>query len=212
MENKLIYYLEILTNLNSNKYAYIQGYHDNILNFLLIFNDKSDLLSLTISQRFSEIFYNPFLKYQKIFEENEKNKKSKKNQDAQKDLNFINNIIMHLIKKIDMKIFHIIEDCCMSNPTFALTWVITYFGYIFDNIFFQFRILDYLICSHPIAVFYLSANLITLELNKFLYDYKENDEKFIEVDYKKFKDLKDIENNCNNNYDNNNFEKVRIIY
>lgn len=167
MHNRLSYYLNFLTNLNTTKYSYIQGYHDIILNFLLIYHDKKDNLGLTISQRFSETFYSDLLRL-KNQSEGKKEITSEKN-----NLNFIINLTNAIIKKINPEIFNALKDCCDANPTFALTWIITFFGYCYDNLVFQFRFIDYFLCSHPISVFFLSAIVLVEEILKWKSDEKE---------------------------------------
>ena len=111
-----------------------------------------------------------------------------KNLSTKKDLIFINNIIMLIIKKINEKVFNMIDHICNANPTFSLKWILSFFGSSFDNIFFHYRILDYIICSHPLAVFYLSANLIVYYLTRIslslLFPLEDSENKDVNIENK----------------------------
>jgi len=133
-----------------------------MLNFLLIFIDKKDNYGLTICQRFSEIYCFNILKPQNK-SENEKH-----------DLHFLINTTNAILKKLNNEIYEILVNYLDSNPSCALTWILTFFGICFDNVIFQFRFLDYFICSHPISVYFLSCKIFTDELSKIL---KEKEKK-----------------------------------
>ena len=131
-----------------------------MLSFLLLYIDKKDPYGLSISQRFSELYYFEFLK-SNIIHDNQK-----------EDLKFVIDFLMQIIKKINEEIYLLLEDQCDGNPTFALTWIVSYFGYVFDNIFYQYRLLDYFLCSHPLSIYILSGYLIVNEIQ----NYQKNNE------------------------------------
>lgn len=72
---------------------------------------------------------------------------------------------MQIIKTIDFNIYELLQENCDGNPTFVLSWIVTYFGYNFDNIFYQYRLVDYFICSHPLSVYFLSAVILIDQIN-----------------------------------------------
>ncbi len=140
--------------MKTNKYSYLQGYHDVILTLLLIFIDKTDNFVLSICQRFSEIFYFDYLKF--LDNQNKENK----------DLTFVNKIIISIIKKYNSDIYNFFMEISKGDIGFAFPWIINYFGNLYENVIFQLRHLDYFVCSHPLSIFYLASNIIIEEFSK----------------------------------------------
>ena len=171
-------FLKLMCCLNNNIYNYYQGYHDLALFFILLYH-KRPQYAVSVFQRFSEFNLKELLacKYNKkmiidgeynmiemddtlrilkfimdymdpkvkiFFEEVEKgetvsyfkNKKNKKTQETPETNE--NYIICH----------------------FALEWIITLFTRYFEDYNNIYRIFDYLLVSHSLAIYFLSAEII----------------------------------------------------
>jgi TBC1 domain family member 20 len=64
-------------------------------------------------------------------------------------------ILSELLEEINPNINKNLLELTNSPPYYALSWIITWFSHKNNNIFLQFRIIDYLICSPPVAIMYL---------------------------------------------------------
>ena len=166
-----------MCRLNNNIYNYYQGYHDLALFFLLLYH-KRPQYAVSVFQRFSEFNLKELLncKYNKrkfingeydmiemddtlrilkfildyidpnvkiFFEEKEKNE----------DYNYYSKIAKNKIEQ------ETLEDNCIICH-FALEWIITLFTRFFEDYNNIYRILDYLIVSHSLAIYFLSAEII----------------------------------------------------
>ena len=148
-------------NLNGNyySYSYYQGYHDLAFFIYLIFNSNMRLGVLAF-QRISEFFFKDYL-----------------------DPISINNkfgfettlkMISLLIEKINPDISKkIVELSDVEFHHYSLEWIIGWFTHTINEIQLVYRLIDYFICSHPLAVYYLAAVLI-IEITKTLPDKRNN--------------------------------------
>ena len=170
-------FLILMSRLNNNIYNYYQGYHDLALFFLLLYH-KRPQYAVSVFQRFSEFNLKELLncKYNKrkfingeydmiemddtlrilkfildyidpnvkiFFEEKEKNE----------DYNYYSKIAKNKIEQ------ETLEDNCIICH-FALEWIITLFTRFFEDYNNIYRILDYLIVSHSLAIYFLCAEII----------------------------------------------------
>jgi hypothetical protein len=125
------------------KYHYYQGFHDIALYMHLLFinNDNLQIQSL---QRLSEYFFKDFLvKQEKPF-----------------PFEVVYHIINDVVESIDKRLFiYIKTNSDIDDPLFALAWVVTFFTHDICDLFFTYRIFDYLLFAKPYAVFHLAANV-----------------------------------------------------
>jgi len=133
-----------MMSIDNAKYNYYQGYHDIGLFFLMLYFNSPNM-GINTFQRVSEFYIKDYLY---------KNTNMAKKFDFESTLN----LLMDVIKEIDHKIYVKLQEIC-EIPYFALPWIITWFTHNTDSISLQYRIFDYLICSHPIAAFVLSASV-----------------------------------------------------
>lgn len=99
-----------------------------------------------ILQRLSEFFLKDFLA------ENKENETP--------DFMMINQILSNLILIKEPKLIKSLqENIDYVEPYFALSWVLSWFTHNLTNITKIYRILDYLICSHPLTIFHIAAEV-----------------------------------------------------
>ena len=133
-ETKL--YTKILTSLNSGNYQDIGLY------FYLLYIENT-FKSIAVFQRITECYFKDYL--------NEK-------QDSYFPYNFILEIVEFLIKSLDIKLYeemiNLIDQC---NPFWTTPWVLSWFTHNIKNPCLVYRIFDYLLVAHPLAIYYMSA-------------------------------------------------------
>lgn len=99
-----------------------------------------------ILQRISEFFLRDFLSEMK---ENET-----------PDFNMINSILSNLIQLKEPKTIRKLKSKIeLVEPYFALSWILSWFTHNLTNISKIYRIMDFLICSHPLSVFHMSSEV-----------------------------------------------------
>ena len=168
-------FLKLICSLNNNVYNYYQGYHDLALFFILLYHNCPHY-AVSVFQRFSEFNLKELLnlKYnQKKIEEDGRYNMIEMN-DTLKILKFI---IDYMDPKVKI-FFEEIEkeqemNYCRGNNKindeknkdyiicdFAFEWIITLFTRCFDDYNKIYRIFDYLMVSHSLAIYFLSAELI----------------------------------------------------
>jgi hypothetical protein len=69
-------------------------------------------------------------------------------------------ILLEAIKEVDSTISLYLVFMGVEQPSFVLSWIITFFTHDIKNSVLQYRILDYLICNHPLAVYFLTALIV----------------------------------------------------
>lgn len=125
---------------------YYQGYNDICVYFYILqltngqFNPSFDLIN-----EFNEHFLSPYLI-----------------QDSQEgcikfDIALL--LLSELINLIDSNVSDILLNLDCNTPVYALSWIITLFSHKNENIFLQYRIIDYIMCAHSYAAYYLSATV-----------------------------------------------------
>jgi len=127
------------------RYHYYQGFHDLSLYIMLLFISNINIGSL-IMQRISEFFLRDFL--------------SEMKDNETPDFNMINSILSNLIEiKEPQAIKKLKSKVELIEPYFALSWILSWFTHNLTNISKIYRIMDFLLCSHPLAVFHMSAEV-----------------------------------------------------
>ena len=208
----LFKFLQLMCSLNNNIYNYYQGYHDLALFFLLLYHNCPHY-AVSVFQRFSEFNLKELLnikykekrivdgrynmiemndtlkilrfiidfmdpKVKTFFEEIEKNEEMKFNKSRNKNSN-------NSVPETEDK--YVICD-------FAFEWIITLFTRYFDDFNKIYRIFDYLMVSHSLAIYFLSAQLIidfyhkiedktTISDKSGQFDYYLNNIKFEDIDF-----------------------------
>ena len=170
-------FLKLMCCLNNNIYNYYQGYHDLALFFLLLYH-KSPHYVVSVFQRFSEFNLKELLniKY-----------KQKKIVDGRYNMIEMNDtlkILKFIIDFMDPKVKNFFEENekreeMITNKIqnnkkdninenndkyiicdFAFEWIITLFTRYFEDFNKIYRIFDYLLVSHSLAIYFLCAELI----------------------------------------------------
>lgn len=139
-----------MTTLNNQNYNYYQGYHDIGLHFLVLYINNFNT-GVSVFQRFSEFYLKENL--------------DQSEGDNSKGYNFakINHILSDIVTSISPEIMRTIEEMC-GQPAFVLSWIITLFTHNIMNSQVQYRLLDYFITSHPLAIYYLTAAILVDEV------------------------------------------------
>lgn len=165
-------FLKLMCKLNNNVYNYYQGYHDLALFFLLLYH-KCPHYAVSVFQRFSEFNLKELLniKYNQKKIENGTYNMIEMN-DTLKILKFIIDFMDPKVK-IFFEKTEIEQDLgCKKNKNnnkinnnyiicdFAFEWIITLFTRYFDDYNKIYRIFDYLMVSHSLAIYFLCAEII----------------------------------------------------
>lgn len=172
-------FLKLMCCLNNNKYSYYQGYHDLGLYFLLLYH-KDPGYGVSVFQKFSEFNLKEILnsKYkQKNLENGSYNMIEMI--DTLTILKFIieyldpkcKNFFLECEKKDDVNFRNNIENKQISEDNlficdFALNWIVSLFTRYFEDINNVYRIFDYLMVSNPLAIYFISAEIIVDIFNK----------------------------------------------
>ena len=175
-------FLKLMCRLNNNIYNYYQGYHDLALFFVLLYH-KRPQYAVSVFQRFSEFNLKELLTCQY-------NKKKIINgeydmiemDDTLKILKFIidyidSNVKIFFEEKEKYEDYNYYKKMNKINKNkietetpepednyiichFALEWIITLFTRFFEDINNIYRIFDYLMVSHSLAIYFLCAEII----------------------------------------------------
>jgi hypothetical protein len=149
LKKKLYDFINTLATVNNNTYKYFQGYHDIGLYFLMLYVQNLPL-AVSVFQRFSEFNLKEFLL-------------------AHDEIGFgfdkVLIILLEAIKEIDSSVALFLILKGLEQPSFVLSWIITYFTHDIKSSVLQYRIFDYLICSHPLSIFFMTALIVVDEVN-----------------------------------------------
>lgn len=135
--------------MSGSKYNYYQGFHDIGLYFyLLYFNHEH--LQIQVLQRVSEFFFKDYLVE---FKNNIKNR-------GHFEFETVYRVVNSFIENSDRKLYNFIKSNTeYPDPLFALPWVLTSLTHDLKDINTTYRILDYILLSHPSAIFQLVSNV-----------------------------------------------------
>jgi hypothetical protein len=154
-KNELLDFLFRIFSLDKFRYDYYQGYHDLIL-FIYLLYSENERLAFVIAQRINEMYLKDYL------DENNKN--------------FILSVLSLLketFNKINKKVYQEIseEDPTENYANLCISWVICLFAQKIKNSEKVYRILDYLFCSHPLAIYHMVSNVKSNFYNKIILDF-----------------------------------------
>lgn len=138
------------SDILDKRYNYCQGYHDMALLFYILYQLEENS-ALEIIQRFTEFFMKESLNNKadhNIFGFNEENE-----------------IVRTLCLEYNYSLAEEMIGLFDNNLFFVFPWIITYFSHHLTDLNKQFRLLDYIICSNPNTIYYLSA-VIAIEQYK----------------------------------------------
>lgn len=147
IKKELFNYISEMAKLNNSLYGYFQGYHDIGLYFYLLYYDNYQFAK-SVFQRFSEfnlkesLDINPNIK------------------DSYQFLSCLE-ILKFVINKLDKKIQNFLNEIIENGIChFAVSWILSIFTHNIDNPGIMYRILDYIIMSHPLSIYYLTSLII----------------------------------------------------
>ena len=159
LKNKLSFGLNTLISLNNSELRYFQGYHDVFTLFFYLFLNSS-FHQISLFQRFSEFFLKENLLA---------------HQDTQKGFTFPNCIqfAMGVIKIINKGVYDDLVEFCSCDCVFILPFVVSYFTHNIKDLFLRYRVLDYFMCAHPMAVYITSALICIDGVTKIKYAHNK---------------------------------------
>ena len=157
LKKRLQYALNVLINFNHNELNYFQGYHDIFILFFYLYLD-SPYTYISLFQRFSELYIKENLMHQ-----------SKNN----KGYSFPNSIkfCMAIIKQLNKFAYQDLVDYCNSEVIFIIPYIVSLFTHNMNNLNKRYRIIDYLMVSHPVTVYVMSSVLVVDEVVKLKAEY-----------------------------------------
>ena len=142
-----VYLKFILQNFFSyTKYEYYQGFHEIALYVILIFGMDTQTV-LRVLEKISEYFLKDYMN---------------KNIQLETTLSLIKHLVTLVIE------IEINESELDMIIAFPLQWILCLFTQNISNIRIVFRILDYLLCTDPITIYYLAVNVILYEKDHLL--------------------------------------------
>ena len=226
-------FLKLMCSLNNNIYNYYQGYHDLALFFILLYHNCPQY-AVSVFQRFSEFNLKELLniKY-----------KQKKIVDGRYNMIEMNDtlkILKFIIEYMDPKVKNFFEEIEKNEEIifnknnknknkdsinedkiiicdFAFEWIITLFTRYFEDYNKIYRIFDYLLVSHSLAIYFLCAELIidfyyknkdknNISDKAGQFDYYVKNIKFDEIDFDYY--IKKCEENLQKYVGNSEFRKM----
>ena len=119
---------------------YYQGFHDVATVFIEVFEDDADLCYLLI-EAVSRHFMRDFMGA---------------------DFHVVTDalsLILQIVKKVDVKLFAFLSKS-LTEPYFAVSWLITWFSHDLKDLNTVVRIYDALITSHPMFCLYMCTALV----------------------------------------------------
>ena len=147
---------------NYKEFDYYQGYNEICLYFILLFGYKEGIYYMKIFSRY-------FLYY--IIAEK-----------GHESFYLILDILNDCCDYIEEKSNKLLNKLTRTKPYYSLSWIMTYFCHNNNNIFNQFRILDYLITCNIGQLYFFCSNIIVYEFNliKKKLKIKNNEEEDLE--------------------------------
>ena len=157
LKNRLESGLNILINFNNCELKYFQGYHDIFILFYYLYLD-SPYTYISLFQRFSELYIKENLLLQ-----NRNNL----------GYSFPNSMkfCMAIIKELNEFTYNDIIEYCNSECIFIIPYIVSLFTHNMNNLNKRYRIIDYLLVSHPITVYVMSSVIVVDEITKLKAEY-----------------------------------------
>ena len=133
-----------LGNLSNNEYLNVKGFQRIILLIFFLFTDDANT-GLNVTYSLINFFFKDFVS---------------NIQTKYYPFNFTIDITGFLVSKLDSSIYEEMKIILKSSdPFWACSWVMNLLINESKDIFIAYRIMDYLIVSHPLAIYYLCAKV-----------------------------------------------------
>lgn len=152
MKHNLAMLINTLSSFNNSELRYFQGYHDICQLFMFIYY-RSFPQTVSICQRFSEFHLKECM--------------LREDKTGQFGFNFGNALELFniIIKAISPSVYEDIMNYAGGLATFVFSWIVTLFIHDLKDFSQQMRIMDFLLTSHPIAAYVLTALIMINEVN-----------------------------------------------
>ena len=157
LKSRLEYGLNTLINFNNCELKYFQGYHDIFMLFFYLYLN-SPYTYISLFQRFSELYIKENLLLQN------------KNNTGYTFPNSIK-FCLAIIKQLNSFVYQDLVDYCNSEIIFVIPYIVSLFTHNMDNLNKRYRIMDYLLVSHPITIYVMSSVLVIDEASKLKAEY-----------------------------------------
>jgi len=157
LKKRFEYGLNTLINFNNCELNYFQGYHDIFMLFFCLYLN-SPYTYISLFQRFSELYIKENLLLQN------------KNNTGYTFPNSIK-FCMAIIKQLNIFVYQDLVDYCNSEIIFVIPYIVSLFTHNMSNLNKRYRIMDYLMVSHPITVYIMSSVLVIDEATKLKAEY-----------------------------------------
>jgi hypothetical protein len=122
---------------------YYQGFNDLIIYFYLLYKDDEHIVKNII-----DFHFYPYLTDRIKFED-------------------LLNVLTDVLECLDSTISNTLLQITYTQPYYALSWIITWFSHNNTDIKHQYKIIQYLLFSQPVTIFYFTAvvTIINLDYN-----------------------------------------------
>ena len=157
LKSRLEYGLNTLINFNNCELKYFQGYHDIFMLFFYLYLN-SPYTYISLFQRFSELYIKENLLLQN------------KNNTGYTFPNSIK-FCLAIIKQLNSFVYQDLVDYCNSEIIFVIPYIVSLFTHNMNNLNKRYRIMDYLMVSHPITIYVMSSVLVIDEASKLKAEY-----------------------------------------
>ncbi|XP_056335720.1 TBC1 domain family member 20 [Danio aesculapii] len=117
---------------------YYQGYHDIVVTFLLVLGER---MTIAIMEKLSNHHLRDFM------------------DPTMDSTKHILNYLMPLLERVDREL----HDFMMRSEVgtiFALSWLITWYGYVLSDFRHVLRLYDFFLASHPLMAIYFAAVIV----------------------------------------------------
>ena len=182
---------------NYNKLDYYQGYNEICLYFFILFGYNDGVYYMNIFSKY-------FLYY--IIAEK-----------GHESFYLILDILNDCCDYIEEKSNKLLNKLTRTKPYYSLSWIMTYFCHNNNNIFNQFRILDYLITCNIGQLYFFCSNIIVYEFNLIkkklkINNNEEEDLVNMEIIINHFQKIKIEEINIDYIINLNEYKDVNILF
>ena len=84
-------------------------------------------------------------------------------------------LLMKLLEQFDPDIYEMVENGVMGQPTFTLSWILTWFSHDIEKFSDVQRVFDACLASHPLYVIYMAVAIILLNSQAIENEYDDDD-------------------------------------
>jgi len=150
IKKNLLIFLKSVLSLKYTRYDYFQGFHDFSLYIYLLYHDNSD--GILILQRIIEMYLKDFL------DASDKN--------SETIFHTVTLIIRETLKYLNLEIYEKLElEFDGAYASLMISSIVCIFTHKIKKVGVCYRILDYVLCSHPITVYVLAVNVMYVIMN-----------------------------------------------